>query len=80
MSCVCNYDNFQQVLHKIVSEYNGSWFPLKYGLMVLYDMPWTDTPRMKVEKNDAVYVTKWRRLVFLFHKNVLQNKGQNYFT
>ena len=30
---------------------------------MLYDMPWTDSPRMKVEKNDAVYVTRWRRYV-----------------
>ena len=39
--------------------------------MVLYDMPWTDTPRMKIERNDAVYVTKWRRLVVCWHIHLL---------
>jgi len=51
----------RMILHRIVHEYNGSWFPIKYGCLVLYDMPWTDSPRMRVEKNDAVYVTRWRR-------------------
>lgn len=52
---------YPQILHKIISDYSGSWFPIKHGIFVCYDMPWTDAPRMKVEKNDAVYVTKWRR-------------------
>lgn len=60
----------RMILHKIVGGYNGSWFPLKYGLMVCYDMPWTDAPRMKVEKNDAIYVTRWRRR-WLFGEKIL---------
>lgn len=51
----------RMILHKIVSDYNGTWCPCRYGFSVCYNMPWTDDPRMKVEKNDAVYVTRWRK-------------------
>eukprot|EP00794_Sanderia_malayensis_P012123 gene12123-13375_t len=51
----------RMILHKIIADYNGSWIPCTHGISVCYDIPWTDDPRMKIEENDAVYVTKWRK-------------------
>eukprot|EP00795_Rhopilema_esculentum_P008704 gene8704-14725_t len=66
----------RMVLHKIIGNYSGTWFPCKHGLRTCYDMPWSDAPRMGVEEKDAVYVTRWRRH-WLFGEKVTTKRSFN---
>jgi palmitoyltransferase len=48
--------------YRIVSKVTGSWFPLlSYGFKVCIHPPFTDEPRIKLEPDDLVNVTRWRK-------------------
>lgn len=47
--------------YRIVSSSSGSWVPISYGCAVLCHPPCTDEPRIKLNVNDTVLVTRWRK-------------------
>lgn len=48
--------------YKIIKDISGSWIPLwSQGFKVTFNPPCTDEPRIKLQKNDIVHVTRWRK-------------------
>lgn len=48
--------------YRIVSKVTGSWLPLwSYGCKVCIHPPLTDEPRIALEVDDLVNVTRWRK-------------------
>lgn len=48
--------------YRIVSRVTGSWLPLfSHGFKVCIHPPFTDEPRIKLEPDDLVNVTRWRK-------------------
>ncbi|XP_034935844.1 palmitoyltransferase ZDHHC6 [Chelonus insularis] len=45
----------------ILSPVSGSWVPITYGWRVVCHPPCTDEPRIKLNINDVVVVTRWRK-------------------
>lgn len=48
-------------LYKIVRPASGSWVPITQGIMVCCHPPFTDEPRIKLNVDDLVLVTRWRK-------------------
>lgn len=46
--------------YTVIKEYSGTWCPFKLGCRVLYDCPWSDEPRIKVEVGDTLFVSRHR--------------------
>ena len=53
-------------LHRIVSDYSGSWFPITAGCGVCCCPPLTDDPRIPVKKGDHINVTRGTKYELLF--------------
>lgn len=47
--------------YTIVEDYSGSWFPISKGITVCTRIPFTDEPRVPVQKDDKVLVTRWKK-------------------
>lgn len=47
--------------YTVVHRYSGRWFPIAHGWRVLTHPPLTDEPRIPLEPQDIVLVTRWRR-------------------
>lgn len=48
-------------IYRIVRKYSGSWIPVTQGLTVCCNPPCTDEPRIRLEIDDTVIVTRWRK-------------------
>lgn len=48
-------------LYKIVRPASGSWVPIMQGIKVCCHPPCTDEPRIKLNVDDMVLVTRWRK-------------------
>ena len=63
--------------YRIVSKVNGSWLPLwTYGCKVCIHPPLTDEPRIALEVDDLVNVTRWRKY-WLFGEKILKVENTN---
>lgn len=49
------------VKYNVVKDYNGSFFALKHGFKALCCFPWTEDPRLVLNSNETVSVTRWQR-------------------
>lgn len=59
--------------YRIVSKVSGSWFPLlSQGFKVCIHPPFTDEPRIKLEPDDLVNVTRWRKY-WLFGEKIQES-------
>ncbi|KAK0182688.1 hypothetical protein PV327_000798 [Microctonus hyperodae] len=47
--------------YRILFPVTGSWIPVSYGWRVICHPPCTDEPRIKLNVNDIVVVTRWRK-------------------
>jgi hypothetical protein len=55
------FDKYQRVVrYKIVKSYNGSFFPLKYGLYTCLCIPCLNQSRIPIKEGDYVSVTRWK--------------------
>ncbi|XP_050428793.1 palmitoyltransferase ZDHHC6-like [Adelges cooleyi] len=53
---------------QVIREYNGRWFPLRFGLCTCFQIPWTDEKRMPLKLNDIIQVTRFRKYWMYGHK------------
>jgi len=44
-----------------VEVYRGSWFPISKGFAVLFHPPCSDEPRIKLDKDDRILVSRWKK-------------------
>ncbi len=51
--------NQRAVRYKIIQSYNGSFFPLNYGLFTCLCIPYSNETRISIKQNDYVLVTRW---------------------
>lgn len=59
--------------YTIIRVATGSWFPLwSQGIWVCLQPPYTDEPRIKLQCNDIVKVTRWKKH-WLFGEKVIKN-------
>jgi len=49
--------------YTVVENYSGSWVPITKGWRVLCHPPFTDEPRIPLQKGNTILVTRWRRSV-----------------
>ncbi|XP_011305941.1 palmitoyltransferase ZDHHC6 [Fopius arisanus] len=47
--------------YRTIFKVSGSWIPITYGWRVICHPPCTDEPRIRLEPEDIVTVTRWRR-------------------
>ncbi|XP_070503833.1 palmitoyltransferase ZDHHC6 [Chironomus tepperi] len=61
--------------YRIVSKVTGSWFPLlSHGFKVCIHPPFTDEPRIKLDPDDLVNVTRWRKY-WLFGEKIQESSS-----
>ncbi|XP_017779729.1 PREDICTED: palmitoyltransferase ZDHHC6 [Nicrophorus vespilloides] len=48
-------------MYQIIQPASGYWFPISKGLYVLMSSPCTEDPRIKLEIDDTVLVTRWNK-------------------
>lgn len=48
-------------IYTVVENYSGSWVPITKGWRVLCHPPFTDEPRIPLQKGNTILVTRWRR-------------------
>lgn len=49
------------VQYKVIKDYNGTFFPCKFGCKTCCLIPCTDDPRIMLFKEEDVYVTRWKK-------------------
>lgn len=47
--------------YTVIKNYAGSWLPVTHGWRILCHSPFTTEPRIKLNVDDLVIVTRWRR-------------------
>ncbi|XP_066247171.1 palmitoyltransferase ZDHHC6 [Euwallacea similis] len=61
--------------YKIIKPASGYWFPIVHGIKVCSNYPCTNEPRLKLNVDDMVVVTRWRKH-WLFGEKVQENLSQ----
>jgi hypothetical protein len=67
----------RSVRYEIIESYNGSFFPLRYGLRTCICIPFSSERRISIEKGDYMLVTRWERY-WLYGTRIKSNKSVNH--
>ncbi|CAF1193377.1 unnamed protein product [Adineta ricciae] len=63
----------QAVRYKAIRSYDGSFFPLIYGLRTCIHIPYSIEPRLRINQRDYLLVTRWQRY-WLYGKFLMANQ------
>jgi palmitoyltransferase len=61
------------IRYKIIKSYNGSFFPLNYGLYTCLCVPCSNETRISIKQGDYILVTRWERY-WLYGDYIKSNK------
>ncbi|CAF0959313.1 unnamed protein product, partial [Didymodactylos carnosus] len=61
------------VRYDVIGDYNGFFFPIKYGFRTCICIPFTDEHRMKITRGDRVLVTRWETY-WLYGERLISTK------
>ena len=66
------YQKEEKRVHSVkyitMKPYNGSICPIRMGIKTCCCVPCSEDPRMKIDVDDAILVTRWQRYSHLLFK------------
>ncbi|XP_033111663.1 palmitoyltransferase ZDHHC6-like [Anneissia japonica] len=60
----------------VTEDYSGSWLPITKGCCTCIRVPLTDEPRIKINVDDIILVTRWKKY-WMYGERIYQAKKEN---